>query len=127
MTKRSLIAFVLVFAAACNSDTTATVDVFGTYKLQTVNGQPLPYTTQTQAVFTAGTITLSSDQSFSASYTLTGVPPGTTSTASGFWSYIGTTISFTQPPNLQAATSGTLDGGTMSLTEGQVTWVYVKQ
>jgi len=127
MRRRVLLPALAALLVACSSDKSTAPNVFGTYALITVGGQPLPYQTPSNATITAATITLSSNQSFNASLTETGLPPGAPTTASGFWSYVGTTVSFTEPPNRQSATDGALDGTTLTLTEGTVAWVYVKQ
>jgi len=89
-------------AASCSSEPSNPADLIaGTYTLRTINGQVLPFVwvendPQNRVSFSAGTLTLKSDGTFSDLTTFTvlvdGQPQDQPLDATGTWTLAGTTL-----------------------------------
>jgi transcriptional regulator with XRE-family HTH domain len=95
--------------------------VDGAYQLQTVNGAPLPYTTNLGFSITSGLLVLSpkGDWSFATGGTAAGIINGT-------WHAEGNTVTLLSynPPTVIAATH---TSGALSYTDGGLTYQFVRQ
>ena len=137
---RRLVALLPVFAAlvtltACGSDSATNAgpaSVAGTYTLRTVNGSPLPYTVfqidNDKYEITGGAVTLKEGGTWtqSAADRMTeGLSVVTsTFTATGTYTLSGSSITLVSPGT--GIISGSVDSGTLSLTQDGVVAVYRK-
>ena len=120
-----------VLLAACGGDAFSPEGVSGVYNLESVNGNRLPAEIELppeRFVFTAGSVTLNADGTFSASLTsettTEGITDTETSTDSGTFTLVApSTIRFTEAGG--ETFSGTLEGGRLTLLV-DVTLVYRK-
>jgi hypothetical protein len=130
-----LVASSIVGMSACGSSSTApAVDasaaVVGAYTLKTVDGSNLPAPLKDMGVvagtFTSGTVTLSSNGTYTSSlnYTLTNGTPGT-SPSTGTYSVSGNTVTFVAAgsPNTVATFSG---GNTLTVALNAQAMVFVR-
>jgi hypothetical protein len=124
----------LVTLAACGGDDSTNLrpaTVTGTYILRTVNGSPLPYTTvqlgDDKFEVMADTITLKDGGIWTGGGTIRVTQSGsvsmTTSTSTGTYSLTGTAITIN---DFTGASSGTVERGTLSVTQGGLLSVYTK-
>lgn len=128
----------LAVLAACGGSSDAPtsptqVTFAGTYTLQTVNGQKLPFViaqSGTNAVtLTSASLTIAaggtwSDQ-FNYTQTTNGVPSAQTATENGTWVRSGSNLAL----DLSTGTldySGTFSGNTVTLSDGTFTYVLTK-
>ena len=137
---RRLVAILLAFAvpmtvAACGMDGSPLVgpaSVAGTYTLRTINGSPLPYALfqagDDKYEITAGAITLAEGGTWSQSsaerMTEGSSVVTSTSTVTGTYSRTGTVITLVSPA--AAPVTGSLDSGTLTLTQDGYLAVYTK-
>lgn len=133
---RKLLAAVLLLLAsvavtAC-SDSTGPESAEGTYTLATVNGSSLPAVVfqvgSDKLEVVAGTLTLSSNSSFTGSLTIRETFQGTTNTetesGTGTYTRSGNTITFNSGDDETA--TGTLSGNTLTISDEGLTLVYRK-
>ena len=127
-------------AGACTDDkspTEVSTEVTGTYRLQTVNGQPLPFVLFNSGGFstsiTAQSLTLNNNGSFSQTTTFRDVTPEGTTTeqlsSTGTYSRSGSTITFNLPATQEDPAdsfSGTISGNTITLVDAGFTAVLRK-
>ena len=126
---------------ACDGDSTGNGDasIFGTYTLQTFNGENLPVEAQGGPPFppgvvfmfelTAGSVRLNSDDTCSLSLTFRTTIDGTvtatgTETDTCTYSVTGTTIRFDFPG--EAPVTGTISGNTITAVVDGDTFVFTK-
>jgi hypothetical protein len=125
--------FVLLILTACGDSTGPAESIFGTYTLRTIDGVPLPYVWDQGVGYkleiTDAALSLEDGGTYSQTLDLRDTRNGTVSTqrasASGTFTYAGTTITF----RTSSGTSGTasLSGGTLTFTtSGGGSQVYVK-
>jgi hypothetical protein len=94
---RLVLALGLGSLAACLGDSvTATVPIPGTWTLQSVNGQPLPYTFANASTLTSDVLTINASGSFSETATF---KDGTSFTATGAYSSVNGFITFSDQTN----------------------------
>lgn len=117
------------FAGACDSDSTGPEEITGSYQVVSVAGQSIPVTLIEQeepgvgtigVVLSAGTLTLSADQSYSLMLTAQGTVNGdvvseNTEPQSGTFEVSGSTITFTDPE--AGEVTGTIAGSEITVTE----------
>lgn len=137
---RRLLAHLLVFAAlvtlaGCGSDGSTNAgpaSVAGTYTLRTVNGSPLPYVLfelgdETYEVL-ADAVTLIEGGTWTESATFRSTEGGTettvTSTSTGTYTLAGSVITFASAES--GTFSGSVESGTLRLTEGGLLAVYTR-
>jgi hypothetical protein len=133
MRRLLLSAAVLVVAAGCGSDNSVapTVGLSGSYVLEAVNGQPLPYVfTSDQGTFevTADQLTLNGDGSYSDLTQLTSATTGEVfqSQELGTYSSLNGSITFfDQTDGIEY--SGSLSGSVLTEISAGVTEVFQKQ
>ena len=123
-----------VLLTACNGDPFSPEGVSGTYNLETVSGSPLPVTRTNDStgtfIFTAGSIILNANGTWSISTTGTTTIEGTTTTitfggSGGTFELVApSTIRFTSPDG--ETMSGTLDGDRITIIGGGDSFVYRK-
>jgi hypothetical protein len=119
--RRSLILATVLgcgLSTACG-DSTGPGGIFGTYTLVSINGENLPVTRQildTEVEYTAGSLRLDIDNTYTLSLTIT--VEGTTDTvdARGTFTVDGSTIEFSD------LGTGTVSGDTLTINM----WVYRK-
>jgi hypothetical protein len=112
--------------SACGTDSSTEPTVFGTYSVISVNGQPLPRTTQEGPLsFTeiSGTVVLKSDFTYTATFvgsaTIGGQTTPATDTSNGTFTLSGSTITFVEAGVIEAV--GTISGDTMTVTsDGEI-------
>jgi hypothetical protein len=116
--RRALLAlcslFVLTTAGVCDSgSTTEAGSIVGSYTLVSVNGQNLPAQFD-QMTITAGSATVSANNTFTFSETVEGLGPNV---ITGTWSQSGSTYTF-HPTSEQDSEDGTatLSGSTLTIT-----------
>jgi hypothetical protein len=129
--KSVLAVFGVLLLGACDSSTSVNGDASGTYTLQSISGNPLPYTVGTSATttltFKSGTLTINTDQSFSETTNFdetdnsSGSPVVTsgTSTCNGTYSQRGTSFTFSESASADPSCGFTYGGswnGTSSFT-----------
>ena len=120
----------LVLVTSCGFGKTTEADISGSYALQTVNGQPLPYqTSASNVVFSlqSGVLLLGPGGAFSlqkqgTQKIGTAAPSSFTETITGTWSATGNSVTMrsTNPPTLIAATYWR----GLGYTDGGVTYSY---
>jgi hypothetical protein len=129
-TRRSLaIAFATTAAlAACSGASSTAPTVFGTYALQTINGQSLPishFENMITVTLVSGTLVLGSDQKYTAAFNSLGTIGVTTTPSTdrsnGIFSISGSTITFVTDGVTEV---GTINGNTVSLTSGGDAYVW---
>jgi hypothetical protein len=120
--------------AACGDSTgpgdNGTTGVAGTYNLQTVNGNPLPFTVlqvgEDKLEVTAGRVTLNADRTFSASVTFRekeGTSERTTTeTDSGTYTQNGNTIRFSNSDGTED--TATINGNDLTISTRGVTLLF---
>ncbi len=120
---------------ACGGNPFSPEGVSGTYNLESVNGNPLPAQTELPGVtadrfvFTAGSVNLNADGTFSVSHTAEITEQGITTTES--FTDLGT-FTLVEPSTIRFAeaggseTTGTLDGGRLTVVGGGLSFVYRK-
>ena len=127
MRKLVLLAVGLVALAACNNDSTSpNGSVTGTYTLQTVNGNALPFTFSDGAVLVSDRLSLNGNGTYVDIATFSN---GSTSTEQGLWSINNNLISFAdQTDNISY--QGSLSGSVLTesfpgtISSQSVTEVY---
>ena len=136
---RRLSAHLLVFAAlvtlaACGGDgswNAGPASVTGTYTLRTINGSSLPYTVvqldDNKFELTVAAITLKDGGIWTGAATIRVTEGGTVTTMpsaiSGTYTLTDTVITLVSS---ESTISGTVDGGTLRLTDGGLVSVYTK-
>ena len=126
MQRRSLLSLlVLALALACNDSTSPEDTLTGTWTLQTVAGQPLPYTLpESGEVVTAESFTFLASGRFTTTTTFRITVGGSVTTESipdaGSYTANGATITLTYDSD-GSHDAGTLNGNTLTLEGG---WVY---
>ena len=124
-----------VLLTACGDAPFSPEGVAGVYNLESVTGNPLPAETELPGVtadrfvFTAGSVTLNADGTFSesstAEITREGITTTETSTDSGTFTLVEpSTIRFAEAGGSE--TTGTLDGGRLTVVGGGFSFVYRK-
>lgn len=120
---------VLAVALAGCSDATGPTTVTGSWNLQTVNNQSLPYTMVSTTVgstpykyeITGMTITVNSGGSYTTTMndrTTQGTTVSTSSSSSqGTWTQSGTDLTFTDASDSTSTSSATISGNVMLFTE----------
>lgn len=131
----SLQAIAIFAIAACSSSTEpgiTTATVAGTYTLKTVDGLVLPApakdgTGAIAGAFTAGTVTLTTANTFTStlSYTLTNGTTGS-SPNSGSYSISGSTLTFTPSGGGSAVTAAFSGGNTLTISSNGQAEVFTK-
>ena len=132
MNPKSLLAlFGVLLLGACDSSTAVNGDASGTYTLQSISGNPLPYTVGTSATttltFKSGSLTINTDQSFSETtdfdQTDNSTNPPTvvsgTSTCVGTYAQRGNSFTFSEASSADPSCGFTYGGswnGTNSFT-----------
>ena len=102
---------------AWGDDPTGPESVAGTYILQTINGEALPYLVQVGFSVTAGSIQLNSDGTYTISLTVTGLGA---QIITGTFTVDGSTIT------LDDGTTGTVSGDTITVVADGDTFVFRK-
>lgn len=138
MMRRLIPLVALAVAVACGSDSTTqptVASLAGTWTLQTVNGNPLPFTisqTATDKVeLLSDVVTASANGTYSENLqireTLNGVSQTFTSADTGTFTVNGTAVTLTSTQ--VGSTSGALSNNnhTLTLTEQGFVWVFAKQ
>jgi len=135
---RRLAAAVLLLAAvmlpACGDSTGPGLGLgvsTGTYTLQTINGNALPYTVDdgagTVVVILSDAFTLQDGGRFTETFSLRVTENGTTTTESntnaGAWTLAGTTVRLTFDVD-GLSISGTLSGGVLTIVDEGLSLVY---
>lgn len=132
--RRFLAAAVLVFAAACNSDSAVRADtVPGTYALQSVNGAGLPYVlqpTNPRVELVSDQFLINSDGTFSEVGQTRTTPSGGSSTTDPFneygtWSVSGNQVFFRFSDS--STENGTISGSEITFSTGNGSAIYRKQ
>ena len=122
-------------AAACSSDSSGPdVSVVGTWQLQTVNGQALPYVVaqsgSDKIEVTSDVLTVAEGGAFTEITTIRVTSGGTVTTQSipdaGSYSVNGTAVNFTFQSDGSSGT-GTLSESTLTVATQGVSLVYKKQ
>ncbi|MDB4888965.1 MAG: Lipocalin-like domain protein [Gemmatimonadetes bacterium] len=134
--RKLVIALVLAAAAACGGDSTSPVDasIAGTYKLQTMNGAPLPYTffvegnqklelLDDQLVLTDGGTYAESGHSRT---TINGQATTDANTDAGTYTRSGTAITFRSSAD-NSIVSGTISGSSVTVVIQGLSGVYTRQ
>lgn len=125
----------LALVTACGGDSSTdpiSASVAGTYTLRTVNGSPMPYTVQQSGPFkyeiTDDAYTLSDGGAWTEVWrdrtTSNGVVTTSENTDAGTYTRNGTAITLTSPNS--GAVSGSVNGGTLSLSAEGFALVFVK-
>lgn len=127
--------FLLGFAmVACSDSTAPESDFFGTYHLQTVNGQALPYVVaqsgQNSVAVTGDQLTVADGGSWSETINYRIVENGATRTETtsdgGTWVRTGTTLSLYQSGQTTTSYSGSITRNTLTFTDASFVQVFVK-
>jgi len=127
--------FVLLGALACSSDSSGPeVSVVGTWQLQTVNGQGLPYVAaqagSDKVELTADVLTVAAGGAFTQLTTIRITSGGTVTTQSipdaGTYTINGTAVSFTFQSDGSSGT-GTLSENSLTVAAQGFSLVYRKQ
>ncbi len=132
MIRRVVLAFLAFGLVACGDNGIGPEDVAGTYTLQTINGDPLPWVSfQTGAdkiEVTAGSVTLNADMTCSVSTTGRGTLSGnvTTFTETHVCTYtlIEGAITLTRPSATDVG--GSINGSALTITTDELVFVYRK-
>ncbi len=108
---------------ACGDDPTGPESVAGTYILQTINGEALPVTVQTDVV-SAGSLQLNSAGTFTLSFTIDGRPDS----ESGTFTVDGSTVTLVDEGDVDEGDSitGTVSGNTITFVAEGDTFVLTK-
>jgi hypothetical protein len=127
--RRIALLFVLFTLAACNNDATSpSGSVVGSYSLETVNGNPLPYTFSNGAVLVSDHLTLNSDGSY---LDVTTYSTGAIQSEQGVWSLNNNLITFDDQTD-QITYTGSVSGTVLTETfnnagyRSSVTEVYAR-
>jgi len=128
--RRCFLMLTLVSAVACGSDSTApnpqNASIAGTWHLQTVNGQTLPFVVQsgsTKISITADLVVITDGGSWSQTSTFSivengGAPQQQVSNDGGTWARAGANLVFTSPTS--GITNATFDGSKIVVSEANV-------
>ena len=130
--KRIILAFLAFGLVACGDDGMGPEDVAGTYTLETIDGNPLPWVTfETGAdkiEITGGSVTLNADMTCSVSTTARVTFSGnvTTNTETHVCTYtiIDGDITLTRPSATDASAS--INGSALTITTDELVFVYRK-
>ena len=136
MLRRLIPLVALSVAVACGSDSTTqptTASLAGTWTLQSVNGNPLPFTLQTSGTdrldLLSDVVTASANGTYTEVLqfrpTINGQSTTQSQSDAGTFTVNGTavTLSSNQAGNI----TGALTGHTLTLTEEGFVWVFAKQ
>jgi len=112
-------------------DATGPEAIAGNYTLRSINGQDLPFliiqVLADKIEITAGSVRINSDNTYSASVTVTITEGGTTTseteTSTGTYTLNGTSITFTEVGD---TFTGSITGNTLTIIDEGVTFVYQK-
>ena len=132
MRKRAVVSLLFVLTACLSS--TEPESIYGTYDLQTIAGQPLPYVLFQSGAdkmeLTAGHQRLNSDMTYSSSATLrvtesgaVEIWPGTTA---GTYTVNGSSLTFTPSDHDLEPYTGSLFDKTLTIIEEGLAFVFVK-
>jgi hypothetical protein len=116
--------------AACGTDTATDVrkSVTGTYALESVNGQPLPFTEDASAPgtqLTASELVARSDGTFEQSFSRQTGSALATTTVAGTYSVGDQVVAFTYAGNVMPSSLGSLTpGGGLSMTVNGASFRY---
>jgi hypothetical protein len=117
-----IIAATMMFAAACNSDSTSpTVSLQGTWNLRTVNGFTLPAQPSGGGTLSSEQLTLNPDGTF----TDAGVFNGSTFVDTGFYTVSGNLLTFTDQ-TAGFTYQGSVSGNVLTETPGNDVEVFQK-
>jgi hypothetical protein len=127
--------------AACSDGTSAPAGVgvadsvlVGTYQLQTINGQPLPFvalqTDSTSVMISSARLVLSDDHSWTQSVVFETVEGdrtiGSEGGDNGTWIRSGTTLSLFSTKNQKTAYLGSLKAGELDLASDGAAFVFTR-
>ena len=111
MVRRVFLAFLVLGLVACGDDVIGPEDIAGTYTLQSVNGQSLPWALEAGVEVTAGSITLNQDMTGSSSLTAKLTDSGTVTTITT--SAVGTYTHVNGAVTMTWATDGSTDSASI--------------
>ena len=111
MVRRVFLAFLVLGLVACGDDVIGPEDIAGTYTLQSVNGQSLPWALEAGVEVTAGGITLNQSMTCSRSLTAMLTDGGTVATVTQ--TDVGTYTFVTGAVTLTWASDGSTDSGSI--------------
>ena len=131
---RKLLAVLIGIAimAACGDSTgPSETNISGTYELQTINGQNLPFTLLIvgtyQLEIAAGSVTINANGTYEESTTVREIDGSstttTTETSSGTWTRTNNAVTFVDGED-QTSLTGALSGSTLTFSEEGSTLVY---
>jgi hypothetical protein len=122
-------------ATACSDSTSPGASLAGTYSLQTINGQSLPFVVENSASLYSevvlSQITLHSNGSYSSVTRYRDTYPGqqpvlVDETATGYWTLTGNQIALTEDGYPNDPSYGTISDNRLTVSEFGYTLVYVR-
>ena len=123
MVRKVFLAFLVLGLVACGDDVTGPEDIAGTYTLQSIDGQTLPWVilqvANTSSIeFTAGSITISQNMTCSSSLTMTATDGSTVTTITNLdvctYTFVNAAITFTWDSD-GSTDSGSIVGSQLTL------------
>jgi len=119
MVRRVFLALLVLGLVACGDDVIGPEDIAGTYTLQSINGQSLPWGPETGVEITAGSITINQSMTCSRSITGTATNGGTvvtvTDTEVCTYTFVNGVITFTWDSD-GSTDSGSIVGSQLTVT-----------
>jgi len=119
MVCRVFLAFLVLGLVACRDDVIGPEDIAGTYTLQSVNGQSLPWVLEAGIEVTAGSVTINENMTCSRSLTATLTDGGTvvtvTNTDEGTYTFVNGAIMFAWDSD-DSTDSGSIVGSRLTLS-----------
>ena len=119
MVRRVFLALLVLGLVACGDDVIGPEDIAGTYTLQSINGQSLPWGPEAGVEITAGSITINKSMTCSRSLTGTATDGGTvvtvTDTEVCTCTFVNGVITFTWDSD-GSTDSGSIVGSQLTLT-----------
>ena len=119
MVCRVFLAFLVLGLVACGDDVIGPEDIAGTYTLQSVNGQSLPWVLEAGIEATAGSVTINQNMTCSRSLTATLTDGGTvvtvTNTDEGTYTFVNGAIMFAWDSD-GSTDSGSIVGSQLTLS-----------
>ena len=119
MVRRIFLALLVLGLVACGDDVIGPEDIAGTYTLQSVNGQSLPWVLEAGIEVTAGSVTINENMTCSRSLTATLTDGGTvvtvTNTDEGTYTFVNGAIMFAWDSD-GSTDSGSIVGSRLTLS-----------
>ena len=119
MVRRVFMLFLVLGLVACGDDVIGPEDIAGTYTLQSVNGQSLPWGLEAGVEVTAGSITITQNMTCSRSLTATLTDGGTvvsvTNADEGTYTFVNGAIMFSWDSG-GSTDSGSIGGSQLTIT-----------